>query len=950
MSFKSDDYLYGNNGVFIEELYNLYLKNPDAVDQSWRHFFQQLDENKEDIVNSLTAPVWFQRKNRIIGYESLKKTEDTKSFTKPVQEYQKLELQSAIANIIDAYRTYGHLYVQLDPLKLQTPDYNKALDYKSYGITEKNFDTLLNAFGEKQIKVRDLIALLVNVYSSRVGAEFSHLDNTEERSWISARLENDAGVISFSNDQKKQMLNSLMEADTFENYLHTKFPGAKRFSIEGGESTIISIEKVITKSIEFGIREIIIGMAHRGRLNILTKIMRKPYHAMLAEFKGGITFPDELDLPGDVKYHMGSSADVKVDEKNLHLSLTPNPSHLEVVNSVVLGRVRAKQDLSCDKKRNSILSLLIHGDAAYAGQGSVMESLGLSYLEPYNIGGTLHIVINNQIGFTANPKESRSSRYCTDVAKMINAPVFHVNGDDPEAVAYVTRIAMEYKNKFKKDVFVDIVCYRKYGHNEGDEPFFTQPIMYSKIKSHPSVAEIYKNKLLQEGIIKEEDYLKAHTIFKEHLDEEFKISETYKPNKADWLEGTWEGFTANLKSTDTSLKTGVRLDKLKELGKSLYTIPADFNAHSKIKRLFDTRKKMIESGSNLDWGTGETLAYATLLNEGIKIRMTGEDAERGTFSHRHAVIVDQKNENQYIALNHIKNQQNTFIEIHNSNLSEFGVLAFEYGYSYTSPKSLVIWEAQFGDFANGAQVIIDQYIASGEMKWLRMSGLVMLLPHGYEGQGPEHSSGRLERFLQLCARNNIVVANCTTPASLFHILRRQMHRSFRKPLVIMTPKSLLRHKLAVSNLKEMAVNTSFKPVIGEVENLTNNNNVKKVILCTGKVFYDLYEKRKELNIKDIVIIRLEQIYPVAKEAIKDQIELYPNAEVIWCQEEHKNMGAYTFIAPIIQDLLEKIGRGDQKLKYVGRAASATPAAGYMKLHMKELNSFLDEAFDIKINN
>lgn len=948
-NLQNTSYLFGSNAVFIEELYGLYSKNPESVDPEWRSFFSSLGDNAQDILTSLNGASWRPNHNRIIGFVDKKEIAQQKAKTPSVAASAQ-DLGNAVkaTNLINAYRTYGHMYVNLDPLGIVKPQYNAQLDFKTHGFSEEDLEQEVyigGAFGVERAPLKDLYYVLNSTYSARIGAEFMHVENPEERSWFQRKLEATAGTVSITNEEKLTALQDVMEAEQFENYLHVKFPGTKRFSVEGGENLISALEVIVRNSAEGGVREFVLGMAHRGRLNTLTKVMGKPYHAMFSEFKGELPYPDYMEIPGDVKYHLGNSSDRQVNGQHIHLSLTPNPSHLEVVNAVVLGKVRAKQDMSGDKERAQVLGILIHGDAAFAGQGSVMEALSLSQLEAYHTGGTLHVVVNNQIGFTTNPKDSRSSTYCSDIAKFISAPILHVNGDDAEAVVYAAKLASEYRSLFKKDIVLDIVCYRKYGHNEGDEPFFTQPIMYNIIKSKKNPADSYAEHLIGSGLITAQDYQARKEKFKNFLDTEFAIAQDYKPAKADWLEGNWSQLKQS-QARREEVETGVKSKTLKELGKKLCEVPQDFSVNPKIARQLEAKHLMIESGQGIDWGTGEALAYATLLNENYSIRMTGQDVRRGTFSHRHAVLVDQHNEKNYLPLNNLTAKQSAHLEIHNSNLSEFAVMAFEYGYSITNPMMLTIWEAQFGDFANGAQVIIDQYVASGEAKWLRMSGLVLLLPHGYEGQGPEHSSARLERFLQLCARDNMQVVNCTTPASFYHVLRRQMHRNFRKPLVVMSPKSLLRHKLVASSLSDVAEGTRFKPVIGETEKLVADAKVRKVIICSGKVYYDLLEKREQLKVNDVAIIRLEQIYPFPKFSLADELQKYANAEVVWCQEEHENMGAYYFVEPRIEKVLATINHKAKRAKYCGRMRSASPAVGYMKLHLNELAKFLEEAFKI----
>jgi 2-oxoglutarate dehydrogenase E1 component len=949
-NIRSLSYLSSNNAAFIEELYQQFIQNPESVEVEWQQYFKSLGDAPSDVSRAISGAPWMPSRNKVIGVVS-------KDELKALQEKKKANMGGEVdassitlginaIRLIDAYRTYGHMGVTLDPLGMVKPRYHSDLDYKTHGFTDADLDreiTLGGYLGIEKVTLRNLVSYLEATYSSRVAAEFMHIESPEERTWLKNIFESTAGQISLSKEERIIALNDVTEAEMFENYLHTKFPGTKRFSVEGLESFIAGVEVIVRDSTKSGVNEFAIGMAHRGRLNMLTKVMHKPYHAMFSEFKGEMAFPAELGIPGDVKYHLGASTDIDVDGKKVHISLVPNPSHLEVVNAVVLGKVRAKQDLRNDTTRSQVLGILMHGDAAFAGQGSVMEALALSQLQAYHVGGTIHLVTNNQIGFTTNPDDSRSTLYCTDIAKFIGIPIFHVNGDDVDAVIFVSKLASQYRALFKKDVVIDVVGYRKYGHNEGDEPLFTQPAMYNIIKNKKNPAEIYAAKLIAEGVISASDVEAKKSAFKAKLDKEFEISQTYKVEKADWLKGKWSELSA-ADINRSELDTGIAIAKLKEIGKKLCETPDNFKVNSKIARQLEAKLEMINSGKGLDWAAGESLAFATLLAEGYPIRMTGQDVERGTFSHRHAVLVDQESEFKYVPMNNLSADQKAKLEIKNSNLSEFGVLGFEYGYSFTHPDTLTIWEAQFGDFANGAQVVIDQYITSGEAKWLKMNGLVMLLPHGYEGQGPEHSSARLERFLQLCARDNIQVACPTTPASLFHILRRQLHRNFRKPLVIMSPKSLLRHKLAISDLSEFAEGTKFRLVLPETDASIKPGSVKRVIFCTGKVYYDLVEQRQKLDRKDTVILRLEQIYPFPKISIAEEVEKYPNAEIVWCQEEHENMGAFYFVEPRFERVLTAMGHAHKRVKYVGRNRSASPAAGYMKIHVVELSKLLEDAF------
>lgn len=946
---RDTSYLFGANAVFIEEMYKQYLADSSSVDKAWQDYFSQLKEEKKVVEPSLNGASWKPKSQAIIGVvtkEELLSQKLKAPANKDVANMHDLELAVKVANLINAFRTHGHTDVVLDPLGIVKPRYHSELDYRFHGIDEADLDRkviLTNNPLLKEASVRQVIEFYCAIYSGRVATEYMHIESHEERLWLQQKLEATAGIVYLDNEEKKKALIDSMRAETFESYLHTKFPGAKRFSIEGLENVIPSIEFLISESARHGVREVIIGMAHRGRLNTLTNVMGKPFHAIFSEFRGEFAFPEFMDIPGDVKYHLGYSSDRNFDGIDVHLSLNPNPSHLEVVNAVVLGKVRAKQDLMQDAQRSKVMGLLLHGDAAFAGQGTVMEALSLSQLGAYHTGGTIHIVTNNQIGFTTNPDDSRSTSYSTDIAKFIGAPIFHVNGDDAEAVVFVSKLASEYRARFKKDVVIDIVGYRKYGHNEGDEPLYTQPIMYQAIKNKKTPPQLFADKLLQEGVIDEKYYENIRSSFKQNLDKEFEKSLTYKPQKPDWLEGNWQAMRAAARERDEP-NTGVEIETLKKIGAKLCEFPKDFSLNSKLAKQLEGKKEMIASGKGLDWSMGEALAFGTLLAEGSHIRMTGQDVERGTFSHRHAVFIDQVSQRNYIPLNNLGQNKQGLLEIKNSNLSEFGVLAFEYGYSFTDPKTLTIWEAQFGDFSNGAQVVIDQYISSAEAKWLRMSGIVLLLPHGYEGQGPEHSSARPERFLQLCAKDNMQVVNCTTPASIYHAFRRQLHRDFRKPLVVMSPKSLLRHKLAVSDLADFAKGTKFRPVIGE-EKFTDKAAVKRVILCSGKVYYDIFEKRQELGLKDTAIIRLEQLYPFPAEQLEIELSKFPKAELIWCQEEHENMGYFYFVEPRLEKVLSKINHDCKRARYVGRERSASPAVGYMKLHQAEFARMMEDLFN-----
>ena len=799
-----------------------------------------------------------------------------------------------------------------------------------------------------------MLSILRRTYCDTIGFEFMHISDPAEKAWMQERIEGPDKAITFTKEGKRAILHKLVEAEGFEKFCDLRFRGTKRFGLDGGESMVPALEQIIKRGGALGVKEIVIGMSHRGRLNVLAQVMAKPHRAIFHEFKGGSFAPDEVEGSGDVKYHLGASSDREFDGNKVHLSLTANPSHLEIADPVVLGKVRAKQDQLHDiVERNQVLPLLIHGDAAFAGQGVIAECFGLSGLKGHRTGGSIHFIVNNQIGFTTYPRYSRSSPYPSDVAKMIEAPIIHVNGDDPEAVVYAAKIAIEFRQKFHKPVVIDMFCYRRYGHNEGDEPGFTQPLMYQKIRSHKSTLDLYTDKLVTEGVIARGEADKQTADWRERLDAEFEAAQSYKPNKADWLDGRWAGLRPAGDMIDDPRRgqTGIDFEKLKQLGDRLTAIPEGFNVHKTIQRFVEGRRKMIESGADLDWAMAEALAFASLVDEGHPVRLSGQDSERGTFSQRHSVLIDQETEARLVTLNNIRDGQARY-EVINSMLSEEAVLGFEYGYSLTEPNALVMWEAQFGDFANGAQVLFDQFISSGERKWLRMSGLVCLLPHGYEGQGPEHSSARLERYLQMCAEDNMQVANCSTPAQYFHILRRQLKRDIRKPLILMTPKSLLRHKRAVSTLADLAIGATFHRLIwDDAEKLKNqkiklvrDDKIRRVVLCTGKVYFDLYEERERLGVDDVYLVRVEQLYPFPLKALVTGLSRFKKADIVWCQEEPKNMGSWTFVEPYLEWVLGQTGGKSKRARYVGRPASAATATGLMSKHLAQLKAFVDEAF------
>jgi 2-oxoglutarate dehydrogenase E1 component len=847
--------------------------------------------------------------------------------------------------LIRSYRVRGHLLASLDPLGLEKPRMNPELDPASYGFTEADWDKPIfidNVLGLSNPTLRQIMERLKATYCGKIGVEFMHIQEPDQKAWIQQRIENIENQTDFTPTGKRFILQRLTAAEGFEHFLQLKYTGTKRFGLDGAEATIPAIEQIIKRGGQLGFKEIVLGMAHRGRLNVLTNLMGKPFAALFSEFQGNPAAPEDVQGSGDVKYHLGTSSDRDFDGNTIHLSLTANPSHLEAVNPVVEGKVRAKQAHRNDiPDGNQVVALLIHGDAAMAGQGLVAETLALSELRGYRTGGTIHFVINNQIGFTTSPSYSRSGPYPTDVAKTVQAPIFHVNGDDAEAVVHVSRIATEFRQRFKKDVVVDMFCYRRFGHNEGDEPAFTQPLMYKAIGSHKSVRTIYAEKLIAEGVVTEEEARHEEQDFQAFLEAEFEASKGYKPNKADWLEGAWTGMDA-AGAKYLRGDTAAPVEQLQQVGRALTHVPEGFVLNPKISRQLKAKEQALATGQGIDWATAEALAFGTILLDDIPVRLSGQDSGRGTFSQRHAVLYDQNTEDRHIPLTSVGPGQAKF-EVHDSPLSEAAVLGFEYGYTLAEPHALVLWEAQFGDFANGAQVIIDQFIASGEAKWLRMSGLVMLLPHGYEGQGPEHSSARLERYLQLSAEDNWQVVNCTTPANYFHALRRQVRRNFRKPLIVMTPKSLLRHKLAVSTLDEFGPGSSFHRVLPEAEEMVPGEKVRRVVLCSGKLYYDLLADRQARQIKDVALLRLEQLYPFPDEPLAAELAKYPNAEIIWCQEEPANMGAWFFVDRRIESVLTGLKHRFGRPRYVGRHEMAATATGLLRRHNQEQAALIEQA-------
>ncbi|MEQ8824046.1 MAG: 2-oxoglutarate dehydrogenase E1 component [Filomicrobium sp.] len=977
-SFLQTSFLDGGNAAYIEQMQEQYARNPGSVPDQWRHFFESLQEGAGTVETEPSNPSWAVPLSRLESngelisaltgdYEQMhskmhgRLTERAQQYNvemSPAASFRAIQDSIRALMLIRAYRAIGHLAADLDPLGLNDRLVHNELSPETYGFTDADLDRPIfidRVLGLETATMRQILAILQRTYCQHIGIEFTHITNPSQKSWLQERIEGEEKDIRFTVEGKRAILNKLIEAETFEKFADVKYTGTKRFGLDGGEAMVPALEQIIKRGGQLGVKEIIFGMAHRGRLNVLANVLAKPHRAIFNEFKGGSFKPDDVEGSGDVKYHLGASSDRSFDGNNVHLSLTANPSHLEIVDPVVLGKTRAKQDQhGCDpEERTCVLPLLIHGDAAFAGQGVVPECFGLSGLKGHRTGGSLHFIINNQIGFTTNPRFSRSSPYCTDVAKMVEAPIFHVNGDDPEAVVHVAKIATEFRQKFQKPVVIDMVCYRRYGHNESDEPMFTQPRMYRVIKKHTPVAQIYAKRLVDEQVLAEAEVNGMWNDFRAHLEGEFSAADTYKPNKADWLDGRWSsiGFAEDEARRGV---TGVEIDTLKDIGQRITKIPGDFNAHKTVKRLLDRRAEMVNSGEGIDWAMAEHLAFGTLLAEGFPVRLSGQDCERGTFSQRHSVLIDQETERRFTPLRHISPDQANF-EVINSMLSEEAVLGFEYGYSLAEPNALVLWEGQFGDFANGAQVIFDQFLSSGERKWLRMSGLICLLPHGYEGQGPEHSSARLERFLQLCAEDNWQVANCTTPANYFHILRRQLHRKFRKPLILMTPKSLLRHKRVISRLEEFGTGRTFHRVLWDDADaqqpapltdfkLKPDNEITRIVMCTGKVYYDLLDEREKQGLDNVYILRIEQLYPFPARTLIQELSRFTNAsEFIWCQEEPKNMGSWTFIEPNIEWVLDHIGAAKTRPDYAGRPASASTATGLLSKHISEQKTLVQEA-------
>jgi 2-oxoglutarate dehydrogenase E1 component len=942
-------FLSGASSAFVEQLYARFLDDPASVDASWQGFFAGLGDDVATVLAGQRGASWAPPGGPFIGLTerderpAKPKADGAAAFDHAAVRAATLDSLRALM-LIRSFRVRGHLAASLDPLGLEKREPHTELDPASYGFGAKDLDRPIfidNVLGLETASMREIQHVLRTTYSGNIGYEFMHIQYPDQKAWMQEHIEGVNFRPELGEAERGRILEQLTRAEGFERFLQLRYTGTKRFGVDGAESLIPLLEAVCRRAASAGVKEIVIGMPHRGRLNVLANVMAKPFVAIFAEFQGGTAHPEDVQGSGDVKYHLGTSADRVFDGHEVHLSLSANPSHLEAVNPVVLGRARAKAMQLGDVERNLVLPILMHGDAAFAGQGIVAECLGLSDLTGYRTGGTIHVIVNNQIGFTTAPTYSRSSPYPSDVAKGVQAPIFHVNGDDPEAVVRVAQLAFEFRQKFHRDVVIDMFCYRRHGHNEADEPSFTQPLMYQAIAAHPTTRQIYLDSLVKRGLATRDEGDRLAKEFHAGLERDFAAANAFKQNRADWLEGAWKGLTTAT-GDERRGNTAVTVDAIRQVGRALTQVPKDFNAHRTILRQLGQKKAMIESGEGIDWATAEALAFGTLLIEGRAVRLSGQDSQRGTFSQRHAVLIDQKTEAKYVPLEHIAPNQAAF-EAFDSMLSEYAVLGFEYGCSLAAPNLLVLWEAQFGDFANGAQIMIDQFIASGESKWLRMSGLVMLLPHGFEGQGPEHSSARLERYLQLCAEDNMQVANCTTPANYFHILRRQMHREFRKPLVLMTPKSLLRHKRVVSDLADFTEGSSFHRVFWDKLDTVADDKIRRVVLCSGKVYYDLLEEREKRNIRDVYVLRVEQLYPYPGKALRTELARFAGAEIVWCQEEPKNQGAWTFIAPQIEETLEAIGRRGDRPRYVGRPAAASPATGSLKVHLKEQARIIEEA-------
>ena len=951
LKYQKTSFLNKSNSAFIEEMYFRFIKKDPNLPDSWKRYFETLDDDVQSVIKEIEGPTWNPSKNKL-KFKIYPKNNNITDSQAQDSETSKIESIKAIA-LIRAYRIRGHLIANLDPLNMMERKYLHELHPEDHGFKKEDYDKkiFLGSYMDSgYASINQILSKLRKVYCSTIGVEYMHISDPDEKVWFRNRMEHEENQPKFTDSGKKRILNKIIQAEGFEKFLAKKYVGTKRFGLDGAESLIPAMEQIIKRGGQLGVKEIKIGMPHRGRLNVLANVLQKSYKRIFNEFAGEFSSTPE-ESTGDVKYHLGASSNREFEGNSVHVSLTDNPSHLEAVDPVVLGQTRAKQFFHNDLKRNKVVPILIHGDAAFAGQGVVAECFAMSGLPGHNTGGTIHIIVNNQIGFTTSPRFARSSPYPSDLGKVVDSPILHCNGDDPESVVHCAKIAIEFRQKFNKDVVVDMICYRRFGHNEGDEPSFTQPLMYKKIKQHPTTLNVYGNKLVEKKIISKEEFNNMNFEFKNLLEEQYKTAKNYKP-KIEWYEGKWSRYKPE-KGKDRRGKSGVDLNKIQKISEKINSIPLKINIHKTISKILEFRRQSILKKNGIDWSTAESLAFGTLLEEGYPVRLVGQDSGRGTFSQRHSVLRNQIDNSRYIPLNNISDKQKKF-EIVDSLLSELAVLGFEYGYSLVEPSTLTIWEAQFGDFANGAQVIIDQFIASGERKWSRASGLVMLLPHGHEGQGPEHSSARLERFLQLCAQDNLQVMNCTTPANYFHALRRQIHRDFRKPLIIMTPKSLLRNKLCVSNLDDFGKKNSFHRVLWDHAldpkeknfiKLKESKKIRKVILCSGKVYFDLLEAREKLKVNDVVIFRIEQLYPFPIKPLVKEIKKYAkNAKFYWCQEEPKNMGAWFSVRDYIKWTLDYIGANNNEISYIGRKIAASPATGYAKRHIAQQQEIIRKVF------
>jgi 2-oxoglutarate dehydrogenase E1 component len=979
-AFTASSFLDGANADYVDQLAARHAADPNSVDAQWAEFFRALGDSEADARHQASGPSWARadwppqpvddmtaaltgewavappaKESRAAGEKIAAKAAETGVIVSD-EVIQRAVLDSIRAiMIIRAYRIRGHLAADLDPLGLTDTKHHPELDPASYGFAESDMDRPIfidNVLGLTHASMRQILDIVKRTYCGTFALQYMHISDPEQAGWLKERIEGYGKEIQFTREGRKAILNKLVEAEGYEKFLHVKYMGTKRFGLDGGESLIPAMEQIIKRGGSLGASEVIIGMPHRGRLSVLANVMMKPYRAIFHEFQGGSYKPEDVDGSGDVKYHLGASSDRVFDGNTVHLSLTANPSHLEAVNPVVLGKVRAKQDQNNDADRGSVLPILLHGDAAFAGQGVVAECFGLSGLKGHRTGGTIHIIVNNQIGFTTAPSYSRSSPYPTDIALMVEAPIFHVNGDDPEAVVHAAKVATEFRQKFHKDVVIDIFCYRRFGHNEGDEPMFTNPAMYTRIRKQKTTLQLYTERLVRDGLIPEGEIEDMKAAFQAKLNEEFEVGKNFKPNKADWLDGRWKNMATKDLNSYQRGETWIKAETMAEIGTALTRVPEGFDLHKTVARQLDSKAKMFAEGRGFDWATAEALAFGSLAVEGFPVRLSGQDCTRGTFSQRHSAFIDQTTEERHYPLNHIRAGQAKY-DVIDSMLSEYAVLGFEYGYSLAEPNALVMWEAQFGDFANGAQIMFDQFICSGESKWLRMSGLVCLLPHGWEGQGPEHSSSRLERFLQNSAEDNWIVANCSTPANYFHILRRQLHRTYRKPLILMTPKSLLRHPMCISEASDFTDGSTFHRVLWDDAQKGNSTTklkpdakIKRVVLCSGKVYFDLLAERDARGIDDVYLLRVEQLYPVPTLSLSQELGRFPDAEIIWCQEEPKNQGAWSFLEPDLEQILTKLRGTDTRATFVGRKASASPATGLASRHKYEQAALVNDALTI----